>query len=225
MVCYVDTSVLVALCVNEPKSEDVSRWYSKCKDKLVSSVWCVTEFASALGIKQRTGQITTAEAQVAWQNFQRLCTTQCQATENCCGCVLVAAKLFPRIYPWSPVIIDLFKIHGSRELQPYHPLQVEKEAHPIPAFPRERGKEPNTPSLARSAGEGWGGGKKLPPIMKTSIEPRIILATPTTQRTMFEMRANKITTRHNHADHAVTSRGAWRTRRALGNRGVPNTLL
>lgn len=74
MVCYVDTSVLVALCVNEPKSEDVSRWYAKCKDKLVSSVWCVTEFASALGIKQRTGQITIAEAQVAWQSFQRLCT-------------------------------------------------------------------------------------------------------------------------------------------------------
>jgi uncharacterized protein len=74
MVCYVDTSVLVALCVNEPRSEDVSRWYSKSKDKLVSSVWSVTEFASALGIKQRTGQITTDEAQVAWQSFQRLCT-------------------------------------------------------------------------------------------------------------------------------------------------------
>jgi len=72
MVCYVDTSVLVALCVNEPKSEDASRWYSKCKDKLVSSVWCVTEFASALGIRQRTGQITTAEAHLAWQSFQRL---------------------------------------------------------------------------------------------------------------------------------------------------------
>jgi len=74
MVCYVDTSVLVALCVNEPRSEDVSRWYAKCKDKLVSSIWSVTEFASALGIKQRTGQITTEEAQLAWQNFQRLCT-------------------------------------------------------------------------------------------------------------------------------------------------------
>lgn len=74
MVCYVDTSVLVALCVNEPRSEDVSRWYAKSKDKLVSSVWSVTEFASALGIKQRTGQITTDEAQAAWQSFQRLCT-------------------------------------------------------------------------------------------------------------------------------------------------------
>lgn len=68
-----DTSVLVALCVNEPNSEDASRWYSKCKDKLVSSVWCVTEFASALGIKHRTGQITTEQALVAWQYFQRLC--------------------------------------------------------------------------------------------------------------------------------------------------------
>jgi uncharacterized protein len=73
MICYVDTSVLVALCVNEPKSEDVSRWYSKCKDKLVSSVWCTTEFASALGIKQRTRQITLEQAQIAWQSFQRLC--------------------------------------------------------------------------------------------------------------------------------------------------------
>ena len=74
MVCYVDTSVLVALCVNEPKSGSVSRWYAKCKHKLVSSVWCVTEFASALAIKQRTGQITAVEAGLAWQNFQRLCT-------------------------------------------------------------------------------------------------------------------------------------------------------
>jgi predicted nucleic acid-binding protein len=74
MVCYVDTSVLVALCTNEPKSEAASRWYSKSKDKFVSSVWCVTEFASALGIKQRTGQISLEEAQIAWQNFQSLCT-------------------------------------------------------------------------------------------------------------------------------------------------------
>lgn len=73
MVCYVDTSVLVALCVNEPKSVDVSRWYSKSKDKLVSSVWCVTEFASALGIKQRTCQVDDAQAKEAWQRFERLC--------------------------------------------------------------------------------------------------------------------------------------------------------
>ncbi|MBI5659166.1 MAG: type II toxin-antitoxin system VapC family toxin [Nitrosomonadales bacterium] len=73
MVCYVDTGVLVALCVNEPKSESVSRRYARRKDKLVSSAWCVTEFASAPGTKQRTGQLATAEARVAWQSFQRLC--------------------------------------------------------------------------------------------------------------------------------------------------------
>ncbi|MFY9260600.1 MAG: type II toxin-antitoxin system VapC family toxin [Gallionella sp.] len=74
MTCYVDTSVLVALCVNEARSEDVSRWYANCTEKLVSSVWCVTEFASALGIKQRTGQINSDQAQRAWQRFQQLCT-------------------------------------------------------------------------------------------------------------------------------------------------------
>ncbi len=56
----VDTSVLVALWVNEPRSED----------ELVSSLWNVTEFASALGIQQRTGQITKRQAQLAWQNSQ-----------------------------------------------------------------------------------------------------------------------------------------------------------
>lgn len=70
---YVDTSVLVALCTNEPKSNAVSHWYCRCKDELVSAMWCVTEFASALGIKQRTGQITAAQGQSAWQQFERLC--------------------------------------------------------------------------------------------------------------------------------------------------------
>ena len=70
---YVDTSVLVALHLNEPRSADVARWYGACAEELVAAAWCVTEFASALGIKQRTGQITGAEAQAAWQRFERLC--------------------------------------------------------------------------------------------------------------------------------------------------------
>jgi predicted nucleic acid-binding protein len=73
MACYVDTSALVALFLNEPKSADVAHWYASCGDELVSSVWCVTEFASALGIKQRTGQITPEQANGAWLNFERLC--------------------------------------------------------------------------------------------------------------------------------------------------------
>jgi predicted nucleic acid-binding protein len=75
---YVDTSVLVALHLNEPRSVDVARWYGACADELVSAMWCVTEFASALSIKQRTGQITEAEGLAAWQRFERLCANDLQ---------------------------------------------------------------------------------------------------------------------------------------------------
>ena len=75
---YVDTSVLVALCVNEARSADVARWYAGSNGELTSAVWCVTEFASALGIKQRTGQITAVQAAVAWQSFERLCASDLQ---------------------------------------------------------------------------------------------------------------------------------------------------
>ena len=70
---YVDTSVLVALCTNEPKTAVVAAWYAQCTDDLASAAWCVTEFASALGLKQRIGQLTQAQAQVAWLQFERIC--------------------------------------------------------------------------------------------------------------------------------------------------------
>ena len=71
--CYVDTSVLVALCTREPASNSVSQWYAGESDDLVSSVWCVTEFASALGIKRRTKQFDQAGAEAVWRQFERLC--------------------------------------------------------------------------------------------------------------------------------------------------------
>ncbi|GAA4338730.1 type II toxin-antitoxin system VapC family toxin [Pigmentiphaga soli] len=70
---YVDTSVLVALCVNEPKSDVVARWYAAAREELASASWCVTEFARALGIKQRTAQITAEQGLAAWRMFERLC--------------------------------------------------------------------------------------------------------------------------------------------------------
>lgn len=70
---YVDTSVLVALYTNEEASAAVSRWYTNCTDELASAVWCATEFASALGIKQRTRQIDEAAALTAWHQFERMC--------------------------------------------------------------------------------------------------------------------------------------------------------
>jgi hypothetical protein len=75
---YVDTSVLVALLLKEPRSSDVALWYAACKDDLVSAMWCVTEFSSALSIKQRTGQVDETEAQDAWQHFERLCANDLQ---------------------------------------------------------------------------------------------------------------------------------------------------
>ena len=75
---YVDTSVLVALVVHEPHSVAVASWYGRAKGELVSAVWCVTEFASALGIKRRTGQLDEAQAESAWANFSRLAANDLQ---------------------------------------------------------------------------------------------------------------------------------------------------
>jgi hypothetical protein len=75
---YVDTSVLVALCTHEAKTADVVKWYADCTDELASAAWCVTEFASAMGLKQRTGQLTESQAQTAWLQFERICANDLQ---------------------------------------------------------------------------------------------------------------------------------------------------
>lgn len=69
---YVDTSVLVALIVNEPGSATAAAWYEAAQGELVSAAWCVTEFGSALGLKQRTGQLDAGQARAAWQWFERM---------------------------------------------------------------------------------------------------------------------------------------------------------
>ena len=77
---YVDTSVLVALCVRERMTAFVATWYASVKDELISGAWCVTEFASALGIKRRTGQMTEEQASFAWRSFERMCASDLQLT-------------------------------------------------------------------------------------------------------------------------------------------------
>ena len=62
---YVDTSVLVPLFLNEPHSLAATAWYAREKRELVAAVWCIPEFASAFGIKQRTGTINAQQAQAA----------------------------------------------------------------------------------------------------------------------------------------------------------------
>ena len=75
---YVDTSVLVALCTNEGKTADVVKWYADCTQELASAAWSVTEFANAMGLKQRTGQLTKEQAQTAWMQFERMCANDLQ---------------------------------------------------------------------------------------------------------------------------------------------------
>ena len=69
---YVDTSVLVPLFLNEPHSVAAADWYSREKSELVAAAWCIAEFASALGIKQRTGAIDAQQARGAWTRFERM---------------------------------------------------------------------------------------------------------------------------------------------------------
>jgi predicted nucleic acid-binding protein len=69
---YVDTSVLVPLFLNEPHSVAAADWYSREKSELVAAAWCVPEFASALGIKQRTGAVDAHQARGAWNLFERM---------------------------------------------------------------------------------------------------------------------------------------------------------
>ena len=90
---YVDTSVLVALLANEPHTEAVARWYTRAKSDLVSAPWCVTEFASALGTKQRTGQLDATQAATAWAQFERLCAHDLRLVPADAACFHRAALL------------------------------------------------------------------------------------------------------------------------------------
>jgi len=70
---YVDTSIFVSLLTREGKTHEVNRWYANCNQALATSEWCVTEFASALALKQRTGQLYQSSSDMAWEQFQTLC--------------------------------------------------------------------------------------------------------------------------------------------------------
>jgi predicted nucleic acid-binding protein len=72
---YLDTSAVVPVFVQEPASEAVDAWMESCSQPLVSSDWLVTEFASALSIKVRRGEINTKQAAAAWKDFSDFCAS------------------------------------------------------------------------------------------------------------------------------------------------------
>lgn len=70
---YFDTSAAVPLFVREPASAAVDAWFETCSDPLLSSDWIVTEFASALSIKERSGMLGAKDARAAWRGFEAFC--------------------------------------------------------------------------------------------------------------------------------------------------------
>ena len=70
---YLDTSAAIPLFVSEPASDAVDTWFESCNDTLISSDWILTEFASALSIKVRRGEIEQKQAQTAWKDFEYFC--------------------------------------------------------------------------------------------------------------------------------------------------------
>lgn len=66
---YLDTSALVPLFVPESDSVKVRLWRDalplKRKDALAISAWGLTEFASAMGLKVRSRELTKSEADAA----------------------------------------------------------------------------------------------------------------------------------------------------------------
>lgn len=70
--CYVDTSVIVAMLTHEPKSLACIDWFKNQKQLPQSSDWLITEFNSAISLKLRTGQLQTDQALAILQTFETL---------------------------------------------------------------------------------------------------------------------------------------------------------
>ncbi|HSH86910.1 MAG TPA: type II toxin-antitoxin system VapC family toxin [Methylophilus sp.] len=70
--CYVDTSVIVAMLTHEPKSAVCIDWLKNQKQPPQSSDWLITEFNSAISLKLRTGQLQAEQVSAILQTFETL---------------------------------------------------------------------------------------------------------------------------------------------------------
>jgi predicted nucleic acid-binding protein len=68
---YLDTSVVVGLFLPEARTESIAA----CNDTLVATDCIVAEFASALSLKERRGDLTAEGARAAWEEFRLFCRT------------------------------------------------------------------------------------------------------------------------------------------------------
>jgi len=74
---YVDTSVLVSALTVETTSDRAQTWLAgQPAGGIHISEWTITEFSSALAVKQRNRQITPAERAAALAAFARIFVTR-----------------------------------------------------------------------------------------------------------------------------------------------------
>jgi predicted nucleic acid-binding protein len=67
---YVDTSVLVAMLTNERTTHAVRHWYGADNNRIfITSDWVLSEFSSAISLKERTRQISPKQAGTINKSF------------------------------------------------------------------------------------------------------------------------------------------------------------
>ena len=69
---YVDTSVIVAMLTDEPKTQACKDWFKALKQAPMSGDWLVTEFYSAIALKQRIGQLREKDVKATMHQFENL---------------------------------------------------------------------------------------------------------------------------------------------------------
>ena len=91
---YADSSCLVAMVAREPRTADIMQWIEvRAGQPVQSADWCASEVASALSIKVRTGQLSAALADAAWDGFESACDGLLQLMSVASADFVLAARL------------------------------------------------------------------------------------------------------------------------------------
>ena len=75
---YLDTAIVLTLFVREAMSESVGKWIASRRQPLAFSDWGLTECASALGIRQRRGELDAASASRAFRAMSTFANESCE---------------------------------------------------------------------------------------------------------------------------------------------------